>query len=57
MVTLIGKHGTLGIGNAVLAMGMVGVALIRIKSLHFIIFALHVVGYSIADTGIIYTTI
>ena len=52
MINMIGKHATLGVGNALLAMGMVGVALIRKETLHFMLFAGHIVGYSIADTAL-----
>mmetsp|Transcript_13474 Transcript_13474/g.13038 ORF Transcript_13474/g.13038 Transcript_13474/m.13038 type:complete len:621 (+) Transcript_13474:176-2038(+) len=52
MINLIGKHATLGVGNALLAAGMVGVALVRKETLHFMLFAGHIVGYSIADTAL-----
>ena len=50
LIGLIGKHGTLIIGNSFLALGMVGIALIRKETLHFVLFTVHIVGYSIADT-------
>jgi MFS family permease len=51
MISAIGKHATLAVGNIMLALGMIGVALVRdAKSIHFAFFAAHVVGYSIADT-------
>lgn len=53
LVGKIGKYATLAVGNFVLAAGMVGVALVRQKSLHFAIFAIHVVGFSIADTALV----
>ena len=53
LVGKIGKYATLAVGNFVLAAGMVGVALVRQKSLHFTIFAIHVVGFSIADTALV----
>ena len=52
MINMIGKHATLGVGNALLAVGMVGVALVRKETLHFMLFAGHIVGYSIADTAL-----
>lgn len=51
VISLIGKHATLALGNVVLAIGMVGVALVRqTKPLHFAFFSAHIVGYSVADT-------
>ena len=52
MINMIGKHATLAVGNALLAVGMVGVALVRKETLHFMLFAGHIVGYSIADTAL-----
>ena len=52
MINAIGKHATLAVGNFLLAAGMVGVALVREEKLHFSLFALHIVGYSIADTAL-----
>ena len=52
MINLIGKHATLAVGNGLLAAGMVGVALVRKETLHFMLFAGHIVGYSIADTAL-----
>lgn len=52
LVNLVGKHVTLIIGNFLLAIGMVGVALVRRESFHFLLFAVHIVGYSIADTAL-----
>jgi MFS family permease len=52
LISHIGKHATLALGNAILALGMIGIAMIRVKVVHFIIFAVHVVGYSIADTAL-----
>ena len=53
LVNKIGKYATLGVGNLVLAIGMIGIALIREKSIHFSIFVIHVVGFSIADTALV----
>lgn len=51
VISMIGKHATLALGNVVLAIGMMGVALIRqTKPLHFAFFSAHIVGYSVADT-------
>jgi MFS family permease len=52
LIGTIGKHGTLAFGNLLLALGMVGVALVRKETLHFMLFAAHIVGYSIADTAL-----
>lgn len=53
MVNSLGKHVTLAIGNSVLALGMLGLALVRKELLHFILFDIHIVGYSIADTALV----
>jgi DHA1 family multidrug resistance protein-like MFS transporter len=53
MITLVGKHATLAIGNSMLALGMIGLAVIRSKVPHFILFSLHILGYSIADTALV----
>jgi MFS family permease len=55
-VIALGKLSTLMLGNALLAAGMAGVAVIRSASamrLHFAMFAVHVLGYSIADTALV----
>lgn len=52
LINLIGKHATLALGNAMLALGMIGVALVRHQTIHFALFAAHIVGYSIADTAL-----
>ena len=52
LVNQIGKHWTLIFGNLILALGMVGLALIRKKGIHFTFFVAHIVGYSIADTAL-----
>ena len=52
MINMIGKHATLAVGNGLLAAGMVGVALVRKETLHFMLFVGHIVGYSIADTAL-----
>ena len=53
IVASIGKHATLGLGNVLLAVGMIGVALVREQSLHFLLFGIHVLGYSVADTALV----
>lgn len=53
LITLVGKHATLVIGNSMLALGMIGLAVIRSKVPHFILFSLHILGYSIADTALV----
>lgn len=52
MVNILGKHVTLVVGNTLLAVGMVGVALVRAEVFHFFLFTAHIVGYSIADTAL-----
>ena len=52
LITRIGKHATLAVGNGLLAAGMVGVALVREEKAHFALFAAHIIGYSIADTAL-----
>ena len=52
MINMIGKHATLAVGNGLLAAGMVGVALVRKETLHFMLFVGHIVVYSIADTAL-----
>lgn len=52
LVSAIGKHATLMLGNMLLAIGMIGVALVREQVPHFLLFTLHIVGYSIADTSL-----
>lgn len=53
MISKIGKHATLMIGNALLAIGLVGIALVRKEVPHFALFGLHIIGYSIADTSLV----
>ena len=53
LVGSVGKHGMLAAGNAVLAIGLVGVALVRDESVHFALFVLHIVGYTVADTALV----
>ena len=53
LIGAVGKHSTLAVGNALLAMGMVGIALVRKEPEHFLLFAAHIVGYSIADTALV----
>jgi Na+/melibiose symporter-like transporter len=53
LINLIGKHATLALGNLLLGAGMLGLALIRAKAKHFFFFAVHILGYSIADTALV----
>lgn len=53
MVSCMGKHATLAAGDILLALGMVGVALVRSQIPHFLLFTAHIVGYSIADTALV----
>jgi MFS family permease len=41
------------VGNILLCLGMIGVALIRKEVLHFLLFSGHIIGYSIADTALV----
>ncbi len=50
LISNLGKHATLGFGNMMLSIGMCGFALTRHKVMHFVLFTVHIVGYSIADT-------
>jgi MFS transporter, DHA1 family, tetracycline resistance protein len=52
MVNTFGKHLTLVAGNLLLALGMIGFALVRKQTMHFLLFTAHIVGYSIADTAL-----
>jgi len=51
LVSACGKHVTLALGNLVLAVGMLGVALVRAEVPHFMLFTLHVVGYSVVSSS------
>jgi hypothetical protein len=56
LIAWIGGKDTLVLGNLLLSLGMVGIALLRgarLLPLHMMAFALHVVGYSIADTSLV----
>ena len=55
-VRFLGKKYTLVLGNSALAIGMIGIALFRNyggMKIHFIMFVVHVLGYSIADTALV----
>ncbi|CAM9497218.1 unnamed protein product [Heterosigma akashiwo] len=52
LVNKLGKHMLLVLGNALLAAGMVGLALIRQPLVHFAMFSVHILGYAIADTAL-----
>ena len=53
IINCLGKHNTLALGELVLSAGMVGIALIRNKVLHFIIFGIHIIAHSLADTSLV----
>ena len=42
----------LALGNFLLALGMVGLSLLRYKLWHFSMFSLHIIGYAISDTAL-----
>lgn len=48
----LGKHVMLAFGNLLLALGMVGLSLLRYKLWHFSMFSLHIIGYAISDTAL-----
>ena len=50
--TQTGKHVMLALGNFLLALGMVGLSLLRYKLWHFSMFSLHIIGYAISDTAL-----
>lgn len=52
VISRLGRTNTLTVGNAMLAIGMLGIALVRDVRLHFLLFTLHVIGYSVADTSV-----
>jgi len=52
LVESIGKHATLGFGNTLLAIGMLGVAFVRQQHIHFTLFVIHIIGFSLADTAL-----
>jgi DHA1 family tetracycline resistance protein-like MFS transporter len=53
LISAIGMHATLALGNVLLALGMLGLAVVRNKPLHFLLFACHILGFSIADTALV----
>eukprot|EP00903_Cladosiphon_okamuranus_P015364 g14190.t1 len=53
LVRLLGKHMMLITGNVFLAAGMLGVALSRNPVIHFALFTVHILGYSLADTALV----
>ncbi|CAN0542296.1 unnamed protein product, partial [Ectocarpus sp. 12 AP-2014] len=53
LVRLLGKHMMLITGNMCLAAGMVGVAFSRHPVVHFALFTVHIMGYSLADTALV----
>jgi Na+/melibiose symporter-like transporter len=53
LIGTIGKHATLALGDALLALGMIGIAFVRNEKMHFALFTVHIVGYSIADTALV----
>ena len=48
----LGKHNVLMIGNFLLGAGMCGLSLIHFFPLHLLLFSVHIVGYSLADTAV-----
>lgn len=53
LIEAIGMPFTLLLGNVLLAVGMLGLGLVRHEKLHFVMFACHILGFSIADTALV----
>ncbi len=53
IVEKMGKHMMLLMGDLVMSLGMVGFSLVQSQFLHFLLFGVHILGYSIADTAIV----
>jgi len=53
LVQRVGQRGTLMLGNAFLAMGMLGLAVVRNKVKHFVLFSTHIVAYTVAETALV----
>jgi Na+/melibiose symporter-like transporter len=53
IINKIGKLPTLAMGHIFLSLAMIGVAMIRNKYLHYLMFSIHILGYSIADTSLV----
>ncbi|CAM9646203.1 unnamed protein product, partial [Chrysoparadoxa australica] len=53
LVGALGKHVLLVLGNLLLGIGMLGLGLMRFKPLHFALFSVHIIGYSMADTALV----
>eukprot|EP01032_Pedospumella_encystans_P022500 gene22500-25495_t len=53
LVHSIGQRGTLMLGNAFMALGMVGLAVVRHPPLHFVLFSIHIVAYTVAETALV----
>ncbi|KAG5188576.1 major facilitator superfamily domain-containing protein [Tribonema minus] len=53
LVAKMGKHMLLASGNLLLALGMLGLSLVRYTPLHFLLFSVHILGYSMADTALV----
>lgn len=53
IINCLGKHKTLALGELLLSAGMIGIALIRKKVLHFIVFGIHIMAHSLSDTSLV----
>jgi DHA1 family tetracycline resistance protein-like MFS transporter len=53
IVGYLGKHVMLITGNALLALGMAGLSVVRNRFFHFVLFSVHILGYSMADTALV----
>ena len=53
LVHCIGQRGTLMLGNAFMAIGMLGLAAVRYQPLHFVLFSIHIVAYTVAETALV----
>lgn len=53
LIAAIGMPSTLVLGNLLLGLGMLGLALVRAPAPHFVLFGCHILGYAIADTALV----
>ena len=53
LIGILGMHFTLALGNILLGLGMLGLGFVREKIPHFLLFACHILGFTIADTALV----